>query len=100
MSQLPHSNLVTFADPEMMYMCLDDNDSVMGDEAEVEGAWIQELGREEEGGHFVYPAETKKRGVAESSRKKANNKVYPEPLPPGTSKIESKCSCCEFNKLF
>ena len=85
-SQLPHSNLVTFADPEMTYMCLDDNDSVMGDEAEVEGAWIQELGSEEEGGHFVYPAEIKKRGVAESSRKKANNKVYPEPLPPGTAK--------------
>src|ERR1700676_4251484 len=56
---------VTFADPEMAYMCLDDNNLAMEDEAEVDGAQIQELGSEEEGEHFVYPAETKKRGVAE-----------------------------------
>src|SRR5882762_4105121 len=43
---------ITFADPEMAYMCLDDNNLAMEDEAEVDGAQIQELGSEEEGERF------------------------------------------------
>ena len=56
------------------------------DEDRVDGAWDRELDSEGEVEHFVYPVETRKRNTAGNARKKAQDKIYPEPLPPGTAK--------------
>lgn len=83
-AQLPQSNLVLIGESEPSFLI--DKIIPKVDEEECEGAWETELDSEGERQHFVYPVETRRRGNAEISRKKAQDKVYPEPLPPGTAK--------------
>lgn len=83
-SQAPQTNLVTFQDLDQSFLV--DNRGYESDEVNVEGAWITELDSEGEKQHFVYPVETRKRETAGEARKRAGNKNYPEPLPPGTAK--------------
>jgi hypothetical protein len=82
--KMPQSNLVTISRSEPSFYL--ENLDPKEDERDVEGAWETELDSDGEIEHFVYPVETRKRGVAESSRKKVQDKVYPEPLPPGSAK--------------
>lgn len=56
------------------------------DEEEVESAWETKIDSDGEIGHFVYPVEAKQRGITEITQKKLQDKVYLEPLPPGTAK--------------
>jgi hypothetical protein len=83
-AQQPQSNLVLIGESEPSYLI--DNSDPRIDEKEIEGAWETELDDDGEVEHFVYPVETRRRGTAESAKKKSQDKVYPEPLPPGTAK--------------
>jgi hypothetical protein len=82
-AQNPQSNLVTFSEPDKSFFFGEDDSER---EDEVDGAWMREIDSEGETEHFVFPVDAKKRTTAEAARKKANDKVYPEPLPPGVAK--------------
>jgi len=79
----PQSNLVTFAEPDKSYY-LEEDEKIREDETD--GAWIREMDSEGETEHFVYLVDTGRRAGAKAARKKVNDKVYPEPLPPGVAK--------------
>jgi hypothetical protein len=80
----PQSNLVIIGESQPSYLI--ENFDSRPDKDEIEGAWETEIDSDGEVGHFVLPVETKRRGVAEITRKKSQDKIYPEPLPPGTAK--------------
>jgi len=86
-AQIPQSNLVTFAEPDKTYY-LEEDEKIREDETD--GAWIREIDSEGETEHFVFPVDAKKRPGAGAARKKANDKVYPEPLPPGVAKGKAR----------
>jgi hypothetical protein len=52
----------------------------------MEHGWVRNIDSDGEIEHLGFPVDGKKREVAEKARKRVNDKIYPEPLAPGTAK--------------
>jgi len=84
-NSMPKSNYIRFVEPEQSYLVKDEED-FREDEEKIDHGWIRDIDSDGDTEHFVFPVDGRKRGVAETARKRAQDKIYPEPLAPGTAK--------------
>jgi hypothetical protein len=99
-NSMPKSNYIHFVEPDLTYFIKDDEEAIRDDEVEMEHGWVRDMDSDGEIEHFVFPVDGKKREVAEKARKRANDKIYPEPLAPGTAKGKDRMVQPPRNKEF
>ncbi|KIM71188.1 hypothetical protein PILCRDRAFT_805315 [Piloderma croceum F 1598] len=85
-NSIPKSNYIHFVEPNKTYFIKDDEEDSRDDEVEIDHGWVREIDSDGDTEHFVFPVDGKKRELAEKAHKRAHDKIYPEPLAPGTAK--------------
>jgi C4-type Zn-finger protein len=85
-NSIPKSNYIRFVEPDKTYFIKDEEENSRDDEVEIDHGWVREIDSDGDTEHFVFPVDGKKRELAEKARKRAHDKIYPEPLAPGTAK--------------
>jgi len=85
-NSMPKSNYICFVEPEQSYLMKDEEKDLREDEDKIDHGWICNIDSDGDIEHFVFPVDGRKRGVAETACKRAQDKIYPKPLAPGTAK--------------